>query len=82
MIALHTSRQGTPRMWLSSQNNTGTTYGTLYEVISSYNIASQNVANANTVGGLSKENLAKEVHYGTNSSAAGYYKVKILPATT
>ena len=37
MIALHTSRQGTPRMWISSQDNTGSTYGTLYEFLTSNN---------------------------------------------
>lgn len=31
MCALHTSRQGTPRMWISSQASNATAYGTLYE---------------------------------------------------
>ena len=31
MCALHTSRQATPRMWISSQSDVGTSYGTLYE---------------------------------------------------
>jgi hypothetical protein len=31
MCALHTSRQATPRMWISSQASNGTSYGTLYE---------------------------------------------------
>lgn len=62
MIALHTSRQGTPRMWISSQDNTGSTYGTLYEVISSYNIANQNVANASTVT-LTADNTTNATRY-------------------
>jgi hypothetical protein len=31
MCALHTSRQATPRMWISTQASTATSYGTLYE---------------------------------------------------
>ncbi len=31
MCALHTSRQGTPRMWISTQQSTATSYGTTYE---------------------------------------------------
>jgi hypothetical protein len=31
MCALHTSRQATPRMWISSQASNATSYGTLYE---------------------------------------------------
>jgi hypothetical protein len=31
MCALHTSRQATPRMWISSQTSNGSSYGTLYE---------------------------------------------------
>lgn len=40
MCALHTSRQGTPRMWITSQNSNSTTYGTLYEFVSTYNYSS------------------------------------------
>lgn len=39
MCALHTSRQGTPKMWISNQNSTSTTYGTLYEFLTSYNVS-------------------------------------------
>ena len=37
MCAIHTSRQGTPRIWVSTQECTSTTYGTMYELLSSYN---------------------------------------------
>ena len=40
MCALHTSRQGTPKMWISNQNSNATTYGTLYEFITTYNVSS------------------------------------------
>jgi hypothetical protein len=37
MCALHFQRNGTPRMYISTQQSTATSYGTLYEVLSSYN---------------------------------------------
>lgn len=36
MCALHFQRNGTPRMYISTQNSTATSYGTLYEVLSNY----------------------------------------------
>lgn len=44
MCALHFRRDGTPRAYISTQASTATTYGTQYELISTYNIASQSVA--------------------------------------
>ena len=41
MVAVHTIRNGEPRMWLSSQSNRATDYGTPYEVITDYNAASK-----------------------------------------
>lgn len=32
MCALHFSRQGTPKMWISTQQSTATSYGTFYEL--------------------------------------------------
>jgi hypothetical protein len=52
MCALHTMRNGTPRMAISVQASTATSYGTFYEVITGYNIASQSVSNADTVDGF------------------------------
>lgn len=40
MCALHFKRNGEPRFAISAQNNTGTSYGALYEVITNYNIGS------------------------------------------
>jgi hypothetical protein len=40
MCALHTSRQGTPRMWISTQQSTATSYGTLYEFLTANNYSS------------------------------------------
>jgi hypothetical protein len=48
MCALHTQRNGTPRMGISVQASNSTSYGTIYEVITSYNIASQSVSSATT----------------------------------
>lgn len=36
MCALHTKRDGTPRMYISAQASTATSYGTLYEILSNY----------------------------------------------
>ena len=32
MVAIHTARDGTPRMWISTQSNRATSYGTTYQV--------------------------------------------------
>lgn len=42
MCALHFKRDGTPRMYISSQNSTATSYGTLYEVLTAYNYSNYN----------------------------------------
>jgi hypothetical protein len=49
MCALHTLRNGTPRMAISVQASNSTSYGTIYEFITSYNIASQTVANTTSI---------------------------------
>jgi hypothetical protein len=49
MCALHFLRNGTPRMAISTQSHGATSYGTIYEVITSYNIAGQTVANTTSV---------------------------------
>ena len=38
MCALHFMRDGTPRMYISTQSSSATTYGTMYQILSSYNI--------------------------------------------
>ena len=50
MVALTTIRNGSPRAFLSTQSNRSTTYGTYYEIISSYNIGSQSVKYAASAG--------------------------------
>ena len=42
MCALHTQRNGTPRIAISVQASTSTSYGTLYELWSSYNMDAPN----------------------------------------
>ena len=37
MCALHTARNTQPRMWISAQNCNGSTYGTTYEFVTSWN---------------------------------------------
>lgn len=60
MCALHFSRQGTPRMWISTQSNLSTAYGTYYEFpIYGYN-------SAGSTGGL----YAGNYYDGQNT---GYY---------
>jgi hypothetical protein len=50
MCALHTLRNGAPRMAISVQASNSTTYGTFYEFITAYNIASQSVSYASSAG--------------------------------
>jgi hypothetical protein len=45
MCALHFLRNSEPRFAISAQQRQSTSYGSFYEVITSYNIASQTVAN-------------------------------------
>ena len=42
MCALHTQRNSTPRMYISAQQTGSTSYGTLYEMYSSYNMDAPN----------------------------------------
>jgi hypothetical protein len=37
MCAIHTARNGQPRMWISTQTSTGSSYGTTYEVVTEWN---------------------------------------------
>lgn len=43
MCALHFNRDGTPRAFISTQSSQSSSYGTLYELITGYNIGSQSV---------------------------------------
>lgn len=68
MCALHFNRDGTPRMFISAQSNQATAYGTFYEVITKYNIASQSVSYATTAGTASAVTV-------TNSDANSTYRM-------
>ena len=50
MCALHFLRNSEPRMAISAQTREAAAYGTYYEVITAYNIASQSVSYASTAG--------------------------------
>jgi len=50
MNALHFLRNGEPRFAISTQNHDATSYGTYYEAITAYNIASQSVSYASSAG--------------------------------
>ena len=71
MCALHFLRNGTPRMAISTQSFSSTSYGTYYEVITAYNIASQSVSYATS------ETLATITARGASTStsitAADFY---------
>jgi hypothetical protein len=73
--ALHFIRNGTPRMWISAQDNSATTYGTQYEVISGYNIASQSVSYATTSGSTNSLSATTDFAIVNTQSgtAAGWY---------
>jgi hypothetical protein len=42
MCAMHFQRNGTPRLYVSTQQSTSSSYGTLYEIYSSYNLDAPN----------------------------------------
>lgn len=52
MCALHTIRNGQPRMWISSQLCDASSYGTAYEFWTSYNDGSGSGLDADTVDGI------------------------------
>lgn len=56
MCALHTLRNGTPRMAISVQASTSSSYGTFYEFITTYNIANQTVGNTTSISSATGNN--------------------------
>ena len=58
MCALHFQRNGNPQMYISTQSHSATSYGTLYEIISSYNIGSQSVNYASSAGSVAWGNVS------------------------
>ena len=62
MCALHFKRNSEPRFAISSQVDYGTGYGTMYEVITKYNIGSQSVNYASSAGSASSCDYANYVY--------------------
>jgi hypothetical protein len=62
MCALHTLRNGTPRMYISAQASNGTTYGTTYEFFTTYNDGAGSGLDADLLDGL-------QLHTGRNNEA-------------
>ena len=74
MCALHTLRNGTPRMAISVQASTSTSYGTFYEFITAYNIGSQSVnyaTSAGTASNISAYTINQSVGTGNSPTFAG-----------
>ena len=72
MCALHTSRNGAPTMWISTQQSTATSYGTFYEFLTAYNYT--NYSPSLTGGGASGTwgiNITGNAATATNSSQLG-----------
>ena len=59
MVAISTIRNGTPRMFLSAQQNTATTYGKYYEVMTAYNIPFVYSADIDYIPGANKFKLTR-----------------------
>lgn len=70
MCALHFKRNGEPRFAISSQAHTSTGYGTMYEVITAYNIASQSVNYASS--SYTSYHIAPQSYTPTNNTVAGH----------
>ena len=64
MCALHFMRDGTPTMFISSQSNTATSYGNLYQIWTSYNFNPNNYIQK--TGGTITGNLTVSALYTNN----------------
>lgn len=72
MCALHFLRNSEPRMAISAQQHDSSSYGSYYEVITAYNIASQSVSYSNNSGSLNGWGYTS---YAYRNSGTGYYQV-------
>jgi hypothetical protein len=73
MCAMHFQRDGTPRAYISTQLSDSTSYGTQYEIISAYNIASQSVASAtNSTNSVNATNANNVNTYNGRTDGATY----------
>lgn len=66
MCALHFLRNSEPRFAISAQQRDSGSYGSIYEVITSYNIANQTVSTANNLSGFDKTNPSFGAVYASN----------------
>ena len=66
MCALHFLRNSEPRFAISAQTHGSGSYGSIYEVITSYNIANQTVSTANNLSGFDKTNPSFGAVYANN----------------
>lgn len=66
MCALHFLRNSEPRFAISAQTQGSSSYGSVYEVITAYNIASQTVSTANNLSGFDKTNPSFAAVYANN----------------
>lgn len=66
MCALHFLRNSEPRFAISAQTQGSGSYGSIYEVITSYNIANQTVSTANNLSGFDKTNPSFGAVYASN----------------
>jgi len=86
MCALHFLRNSEPRMAISAQRFDSSGYGSYYEVITAYNIASQTVAsagNATTAGGLAVHGgRNNEVNKIVRTDANGYIQAGWINTTS
>jgi hypothetical protein len=72
MCALHFSRQGEARAWISTQNVAATSYGTMQEFITAANIGSQSVNYASSAGSAPANggtSSAVSINYNNDSNS-------------
>ena len=81
MVAVHTIRNGQPRMWLSSQSNRATDYGTPYEVITDFNAASKVLRKGNDTNGGTYQLYSTNTGGGYNTRAIELRETNLAGAT-
>jgi hypothetical protein len=76
MCALHTQRNGSPRMYISAQASTATSYGTLYEFLTAYNYndysPTKTGGGASGTWGINVTGSAGSVDWGSVTSRPGW----------
>ena len=81
MVAVHTIRNGQPRMWLSSQSNRATDYGTPYEVITDYNASSKVLRKGNDTNGGTYQLYSTNTGGGYSTRAIELRETNLVEAT-